>query len=235
MAVRKTRAQWAAEVRAAHKQSIDGILKMGRTLIAAKDALAHGEFAKMIERDLPFDASTAQRLMKIARDPRIRNAARVQLLPMAWGALYELTKLPDEAFEKAVASGAINPQMRRDDAAKLVAVTTEYDKPSPPRTIDAKVTYQTLRLAPAAAIGSKGDASFRGGLKTYEPPIAAPDELEENPEASLALSQMERLVRDLSAAVQCGDVLVDVMLERRVRDLSDRLLSLLTLQRHVAH
>jgi hypothetical protein len=66
-------------------------------------------------------------------------------------------------------------------------------------------------------------------------PVAAPDALEENIEASLALSQIERLVRDLSAAVQCGDVLVDVMLERRVRDLADRLLSLQTQERHVAH
>jgi hypothetical protein len=154
----------------------------------------------------------------------------VQLLPMAWGALYELTKLPDEAFEKAVASGAINPQMTRDDATKMVAVTVRYDKPSPPRTIDAKITYETLRLVPAAAIGSKGDP-----YTTYEPPTAAPDALDENVEASLALSQIETLVRELSAAVQCGDVLMDVMLERRVRDLADRLLSLLTKQRHVAH
>ena len=58
----KTRAQWAAEIIAAHKQSVESILKIGHTLIAAKKALAHGEFLKMIEHDLPFDASTAQRL-----------------------------------------------------------------------------------------------------------------------------------------------------------------------------
>ena len=75
----KTRAQWAAEICAAHKQSIEGILKMGRALIAAKDALEHGSFQKMIDHDLPFDASTAQRLMKIARDPRTAKAAHVQL------------------------------------------------------------------------------------------------------------------------------------------------------------
>ena len=31
----KTRAQWAAEIRSLHKQAIDGVLKIGRTLIAA--------------------------------------------------------------------------------------------------------------------------------------------------------------------------------------------------------
>jgi Protein of unknown function (DUF3102) len=79
--VKKTRAQWANEIIAAHKASIEGIFKMGRTLIAARRALNHGEFEKMIQRDLLFDASTAQRLMKIARHQRLRNAAGVQVLP----------------------------------------------------------------------------------------------------------------------------------------------------------
>jgi hypothetical protein len=39
-----------------------------RQLIAAKDALDHDEFEAMVERDLPFQPSTAQRLMKIAAD-----------------------------------------------------------------------------------------------------------------------------------------------------------------------
>ena len=62
---KKTRAQWAADIRAIHRHAVHGIFEMGGTLIVAKQALAHSEFTKMIERDLPFDASTAQRLMKI--------------------------------------------------------------------------------------------------------------------------------------------------------------------------
>jgi len=50
-------------------------LKIGNTLIAAKKALPHGAFEKMVEDDLPFNPSTAQRLTNIARDPRIRKAA----------------------------------------------------------------------------------------------------------------------------------------------------------------
>src|SRR5437763_1377640 len=113
----KTRAQWAAEINAAHKQSIEGVMKIGRTLIAAKKALEHGAFQKMIAADLPFDASTAQRLMKIARDPRLRKAAHGQLLPASWRTLYELTKLPDATFAQAVSAGAINPQTTRAQAS----------------------------------------------------------------------------------------------------------------------
>lgn len=102
MSKRKTRVQWARHIRAIHKQTVkqtvQGIFKMGRTLIAAKAALDYGEFEKMIASNLPFDASTAQRLMKIARDPRLQKSCTVQVLPIAWGTLYELTKLSDAAL-----------------------------------------------------------------------------------------------------------------------------------------
>jgi Protein of unknown function (DUF3102) len=130
MSKTKTRSQWAADIIASHKQSIEAILKMGSTLNAAKKALDHGEFQKMIESDLPFDASTAQRLMKIARDPRIRKTAHVQLLPIAWGTLYELTQLPDEEFNDAIKSGAINPKMTREQA----------------RTVRVKSSDNTVRI-----------------------------------------------------------------------------------------
>jgi hypothetical protein len=121
-AARKTRAQWASDIRAIHtatvRATVEGTLKMGRALMAAKRALPHGEFTKMIERELPFTASTAQRLMKIARDKRLQKAARAQLLPTAWTTLYELTLLSDTEFAQAVASGKVHPQMRRSDVTE---------------------------------------------------------------------------------------------------------------------
>ena len=72
--VQKTRKQWAAEIRAAHRQSVRAILKLGRLLIAAKRGLPHGAFQKMVEQDLPFGLRTAQMLMAIAKDRRLSNA-----------------------------------------------------------------------------------------------------------------------------------------------------------------
>jgi hypothetical protein len=120
----KTRAQWAAEIRAVHTQTVETILKLGLMLSAAKKALAHGEFLKMIEHDLPFTASVAQRLMKIAADPKIANAARAQLLPSSWTVLYEVSKLPAETFDIATALGKINPKMTRDDVKTIKADVT---------------------------------------------------------------------------------------------------------------
>ncbi len=71
----KSRAQWVEKIWAAHTQSVGAhrqyiaaVLKVRQTLISAKQALPHGEFTKMLQRDLPFDASNAQRLMATAGD-----------------------------------------------------------------------------------------------------------------------------------------------------------------------
>lgn len=99
----RTRGQWAAHIRRTHKATIaacvGAVLKLGRTLLAAKKALPHGTFLKMIDDDLPVTASTAQRLMAIAADRKLKKAAHAQYLPTAWPTLYELTKLPEETFE----------------------------------------------------------------------------------------------------------------------------------------
>lgn len=106
---------WAARISACWQASVHAILEVGRLLSAAKDALPHGAFETMVESDLPFSTSTAQRLMAVAGDPRLSNPAHVQLLPPSWGTLYELTKLSDEQFEAARTGGIIRPDMMRRD------------------------------------------------------------------------------------------------------------------------
>lgn len=107
---------WAARITECWRSSVEGIIRTGCLLLEAKAVLVHGEFGAMCSRELPFSESTAQRLMAIARDPRISNPAHVQLLPASWGTLYELTKLTDEEFESAVAQHVISPDMLRADA-----------------------------------------------------------------------------------------------------------------------
>ena len=127
-AVTKTRQQWAADICAIHKQTVQGIFKMGRTLIAAKKKLPHGEFIAMVEADLPFGKRTAQMLMAIAADARLTKANQGSLLPATWRVLYELHKLSDPELEQAVVSGAINELTKRADV----------------RTMRVKVSYAPL-------------------------------------------------------------------------------------------
>jgi N6-adenosine-specific RNA methylase IME4 len=107
-------AGWADRIAAAWRKSVEGVIEAGRLLAAAKAALPRGVFLEMIERDLPFKARTAQRLMAIAADGRLTNATHVSLLPPHWGTLYALTKLSDQAFAAKLSTGEIHPEMERN-------------------------------------------------------------------------------------------------------------------------
>jgi N6-adenosine-specific RNA methylase IME4 len=107
------RSAWAVRIESAWRSAVTGVMETGRLLAEAKAALPHGAFTAMIEADLPFKPSTAQRLMRIAADERLSNPAHVQHLPPHWGTLYELTKLPDDEFAAKLKSGEIHPEMER--------------------------------------------------------------------------------------------------------------------------
>ena len=64
------RSAWAGRIATAWRGAV-GCLGDGQALAEAKAAMPHGAFTAMIENDLPFKPSTAQRLMKIAADERL--------------------------------------------------------------------------------------------------------------------------------------------------------------------
>jgi hypothetical protein len=120
LAVVKGKAYFAERIIAAWQKTLEGIFETGEALIAAKQEL-RGEFLAMVERDLPFSADTAQRLMAVARDQRlqkIRNTAHGRSLPVSWRTLFELTRWSDEDLDQGLASGRIHAGMRRADAER---------------------------------------------------------------------------------------------------------------------
>lgn len=199
----RTRAQWAEHIRATHKATVDtcveAVLNLGRSLLAARKGLQHGEFLKMIDNDLPFTASTAQRLMKIAASPKLTKAAHAHYLPSGWPTLYELTKLPEETFEQAVSDGTIHPEMTRKQARYLTVTVTEK-----PQRIVAPVFVSREPPKP---------------LLSVVPP-AAPHVL-----PFVLVEQLETLAADLTASVECGGIASS--LEARIRAVAEQLLSLL--------
>jgi hypothetical protein len=226
-AVKKNRIQWAADIRAAHKQivqkTIEGVFKIGRMLIAAKAALEHGEFEKMIESNLPFDASTAQRLMKIARDPRLQKAARAQVLPMAWSTLYELTKLDDEAFKQAVTSGAIHRQTTRSDAVAIVRGPTRSLYTVPPEAM-ADLVAQARNIvvrSPSHTISPVYRAAQEPTPTVEHADDDAPAH-DHQPDLP-TLDQIERLVDALQTGVERGDVTVDTDFSERAQRIVEQL------------
>lgn len=113
------RAGYAAAIAAAWRQSLESVLEAGRQLVAAKAALAHGEFEAMVEGDLPFGPRSARMLMAVAKDPRLSDRNHGSALPASWRTLYELSKLDGDSFQAALAAGTIKPDMERKEARAL--------------------------------------------------------------------------------------------------------------------
>ena len=114
------RAEWAKRIATAWHGARAKFLEAGRTLIDAKKALAHGQFEAMVADDLPFGKRAAQCLMAIGRDQRITNANHGAFLPPTWRTLYELTRLDDETFTRAIDTGEIHADMERGDVRRLL-------------------------------------------------------------------------------------------------------------------
>lgn len=112
---RKSAAQWAEEISGYWSRSALNFIAAGEALAQAKAALPHGEFYAMIEEKLPFEPRTAQRLMQIAADQRLRNPTLASLLPPSWDTLYELTRLDDVTFQARIEDGTISPRLKRSE------------------------------------------------------------------------------------------------------------------------
>jgi N6-adenosine-specific RNA methylase IME4 len=121
-----TRPALAARICIAHARTVEAAFDVGRLLIAAKNALPHGEFGTMLKTDLPFSARMAQRYMKIAADERF--GTHESRLPAAPGHLYEISRLPDEQFEAFLADGTIRPDMERRDIAQAIKASRRAER-----------------------------------------------------------------------------------------------------------
>jgi hypothetical protein len=111
---------WVAKITRRWRQTVDDFFAIGDELLQAKAALPHGTFTAMCEKELPFTIDTAQKLMRIAGDKKLKTAQVRLLLPPAYSTNFELTKLSVERFNQAVGEGSIHPDMRRVDAERLV-------------------------------------------------------------------------------------------------------------------
>jgi hypothetical protein len=132
--MKKTKAEyWAPRINAQWQKSVEGILGVGRQLIAAKEACEHGEFLRLfkghenaVSDPVPFGEDAAEQLMKVAKNAVLSNSEFVRNLPQSWGTLYELTKLEDEQIIAGIKAGEITADMTRADAAALRSDAVEH-------------------------------------------------------------------------------------------------------------
>jgi len=131
----RTREQWVEALKALERktfgslrESVESLIEYGRGLISAKAALPHGTFLPMVRENLQISEDQAERLMRIARNPRIVKSATRGVLPKAVSALLVLTNISEEDFDAGIASGAINPGTTAREA-KRIKFTVVHEEP----------------------------------------------------------------------------------------------------------
>jgi hypothetical protein len=72
----------------------------------------------MIEADLPFHYSTANRLMKVAA-ALDAGALPVDKLPPSYATVYELLTLSEDERRQAIEEGVVRPDMQRKDVTEF--------------------------------------------------------------------------------------------------------------------
>src|SRR4051794_30962162 len=114
-------AWYAAAIADYWEQATSNILHCGVLLINAKrDLTRHGTWEKFCAERLPFSKRTAEKLMVIAEDRRLK-ATHESLLPSCVATLYELREenVSDATWKKAKADGTICGDMVFRDARAL--------------------------------------------------------------------------------------------------------------------
>lgn len=110
-----TAEDFVARITSEWRRAVASIVGCGTLLLEAKDGLAHGEFGRMIEADLPFGRRTAEKLMEIARHPVLADATHESHLPASWTTLHKLSRIAPPELARMIESGEVNPDTGRDD------------------------------------------------------------------------------------------------------------------------
>lgn len=83
-------------------------IHVGEELLAAK-AEHPGRFMAWVEAELPFGIDKAERLMAITRAFRTADQETLKALPSAYSALFELSRMPTDRLNEAIANGSVTP------------------------------------------------------------------------------------------------------------------------------
>jgi hypothetical protein len=146
---------YASRICAAWNKTLEGIFECGDLLVEAKAKLAHGKFAALIESGLPFGKRTAQMLMAIANDKRLRDANFSSHLPPSWHSLYAISRLKDNELNEAISRGLITSEITQADANELSSkVYAVHHTERVKRMVQTGMTIRNLAPAPDREPGS---------------------------------------------------------------------------------
>lgn len=137
--IRKDHDRFEATLRSSLAVAID----LGKQIMAAKEALPHGQFGRLfsghdnpVPGAMPFQVRWAQKLMGMASHPIIGNASHGTHLPTDLHAIFELATMKAAELKTAIDEGKITAKTTRAEAKRIKAEFAEPDDPSAERAAE---------------------------------------------------------------------------------------------------
>ena len=103
-------------------------VRVGLLLAVAKRVVPHGQWGRLfkghpkaVARPLLMSDRTAERLIRLARHPTLRNSTHGSNLPSSWRTLAELERLPTYGLDSLLAHGRIHPKLTRASVSYWLA------------------------------------------------------------------------------------------------------------------
>lgn len=100
---------WYDEIIKDYKSSVECIVRMGKSIAAAKVSL--GSSFRELEKMLPFSHTIASYFVTISKNKFLSNPDSWVLFPAKYNTLYEFAKLPDLIQEEKMKNKEISPQV----------------------------------------------------------------------------------------------------------------------------
>jgi hypothetical protein len=118
--LRKLR-RWRKAIVTSWQRHVPASTVTGRLLIRSHDDLIshHGAWLSMVRNDLPFDYSTAKKLISIAENPVLSDDSYRNRLPVAWTTLYQLSLIDPPTLKRLIEQGEVNASTEREDVERL--------------------------------------------------------------------------------------------------------------------
>jgi len=120
----------------AQERAGEAAVRLGKSLIEAKENLGHGNFLRLFSDHaspvadcLPFTSRWARGLMTMASSNAIAKRNYSSVLPSSVRTLTMLASLDDEVIEQAIESGEITPKLTQQQAKELVREKRQRTEP----------------------------------------------------------------------------------------------------------
>jgi len=133
---------WKQRIESAWQKSVASVIEVGNLVKQAKEQL--GISYTLLETELPFSATVAAFLIKIAENPVLSNPVYHSRLPNAYNTLYHLASVDEAELVQQIESGEITPNFTlasakslRDEVPKNVDFLTPVTKK--PRSVSYEV------------------------------------------------------------------------------------------------